>query len=374
MPIRYLCLDDDARAVRPIVELLQQSGPDFELEVRTPANFDDEIRMLLKAEFDGLLLDLRLDRTADESGARVNYRALSLAQELRTRMTEGEMTSRPLVLWSVDDNFQLSYDKDETGHDLFDRKYYKGSVTADAPRMAAELIDLALGYKNINALKSRTIKNIYSRLIDLPDAFSIIDPRIANDIAENRSYPAHAFARSILQNLIFGAGPLIDERLLAARLGVDIEASDDWERLKSKLSATKYTGTFGNAWPRWWMFKLLAAFKEVHPSSPIQRLEASERVSALKSAFKLSKLTAAHPLVDGYDARFWFVCKLLSKPIAPTDAVQLSVERREWQDGIYASVKSILDRTHKSEGYEIHPFEQPRIAEMMAALRDDEKK
>jgi hypothetical protein len=374
MLIKYVCLDDEATKVKPIVQLLEQANLNLEVDIRTPIQFDDEIRQIGNLKVDGLLLDLRLDRAADSEGLRVNYRALSLAQELRTRMTESEITSFPIILWSVDDNFKRSYDKDETGHDLFDRQYYKSSVTADKYPIAAEMISLAHGYKAINKLKSTTVKSIYNRLIDLPDAFEFLDARIAGDIAENRSFPAHVFARSILRNLILGSGPLIDESVLAARLGIDIEKSPDWAMLKLKFAADAvYTGVFSDAWPRWWMFKLIAKWAQIHPGTVLQRLEANERVRILKKTFRLPQLTAAAPLVENYDRRYWYVCKLLQSPISPIDAVQLSVDRREWQDGIYASLKAILERAHKANGYEIHSFERARIDELMAGLRHGEK-
>lgn len=374
MPINYVCLDDEAAKVRPIIQLLEQSSPDLKIDVRSPIQFDEEIRQISKLKLDGLLLDLRLDRAADDDGARVNYRALSLAQELRTRMTESEITPFPIVLWSVDDNFKVSYDKDETSHDLFDRQYYKASITDKKVHIAREMIALATGYKAISALKSKTVKSIYSRIIDLPDAFDVLDARIAGDIAENRSYPAHVFARSVLRNLILGSGPLIDEQLLAARLGIDIEKSPDWTKAKVKFAApAAYTGAFADAWPRWWMFKLSAAWSKIHPNAALQRLEAEERVQILRKALRLPQLTAAEPLVEGYDRRYWYVCKLLHAPISPTDAVQLSVDRREWQDGIYGSLKAILERMHKANGYEIHPFERARIDELMASLRNGKK-
>lgn len=374
MPINYVCLDDEATKVKPIVQLLEQAHPDLKVDIRTPLQFDDEIRQIGKLKVDGLLLDLRLDRAADSDGLRVNYRALSLAQELRTRMTESEINSFPIVLWSVDDNFKLSYDKDETSHDLFDRQYYKASVTDKKALIANEMISLANGYKMINRFKSKTVKSIYSRLIDLPDAFDILDARIAGDIAENRSFPAHVFARSILRNLILGSGPLVDEYVLAARLGIDIAKSPDWTKLKTKFAApAAYTGVFSDAWPRWWMSMVSAAWSRIHPGTALQRLEADERVQVLKKALKLPKLMPATPLVEGYDPRYWYVCKLLHAPIAPTDAVQLSVDRREWQDGIYASLKAILDRAHKANGYEIHSFERARIDELMASLRHGKK-
>lgn len=374
MPTNYVCLDDEATKVKPILQLLEQANPDLKVDIRTPVQFDDEIRQIGKLKVDGLLLDLRLDRAADSDGLRVNYRALSLAQELRTRMTESEIRSFPIVLWSVDDNFKVSYDKDETSHDLFDRQYYKASVTDKKAVIANEMIALANGYKTINSLKSKTVKSIYSRLIDLPDAFDILDARIAGDIAENRSYPAHVFARSVLRHLILGSGPLVDEQIMAARLGVDIEKSADWRKLKAKFAAPAgYTGIFSDAWPRWWMFKLSSAWSRIHPAANLQRLDADERVQILKKALKLPQLTAAAPLVDGYDRRYWYVCKLLHAPISPSDAVQLSVDRREWQDGIYSSLKAILERAHKANGYEIHSFERARIGDLMAGLRHGKK-
>lgn len=370
MPTRYLCLDDEVEKVRPIVQVLESAHPDLTIEIRAPHKFDDEIRQLTKFEYDGFLLDLRLDRGADADGKRVNYRALALAQELRTRMTE-DGRGRPMVLWSVDDNFKLSYDKDETSHDLFDKQYYKANITRDGRSIAAEMIDLATGYKAIAVIRSKTVKNPYSRLIDLPSAFEILDPRIAQGIADDRAYPAHVFARSILRNLIFGNGPLIDERTLAARLGIDIEASADWPKLLEKFAKqAKYTGVFGGAWPRWWMHKIVEAWVALPDGNNLQRLEATQRVATLKKQLRLPRLEAAKPIAKGYDQRYWYVCKFLKAPIAAAEAVQLFVDRREWQDGIYASVQAILDRRHKADGYELHPFERARIEDLIQSLKN----
>jgi hypothetical protein len=233
------------------------------------------------------------------------------------------------------------------------------------------MIDLANGYKTIGETRSRTVKNPYSRLIALPSAFEILDPRIAQGIADNRAYPAHVFARSILSNLIFGNGPLVDERTLAARLGIDIDKSADWTKLLDKLAMqAKYTGVFGTAWPRWWMHRIFDAWSPVSDGGSLQRMEAAQRVALLRKHFKLQKLEAALPVDEGYDQRYWHVCKFLKAPISPADAVQLFVDRRDWQDGIYASVQAILDRRHKADGYELHPFERERIEDLIKSLKN----
>lgn len=374
MLINYVCLDDEAEKVKPITQLLEQSNTELKINVCRPSQFDEAIREISKKSLDGLMIDLRLDRVVGENGLRVNYRALSLAQELRTRMTEAEIKPFPIVLWSVDDNFKASYTKDETSHDLFDRQYYKASITQEKAVIANEMVALSKGYQKINEFKRKRAKHIYCSIIALQNAFDILDERIAGEIAEDRSYPTHIFARSILQHLIFGSGPLVDEQVLAARLGVDIKQSNDWVKLKAKFAApAAYAGVFHEAWPRWWMFMINAEWKKIHPDSALQRLEAKERVQILKKAFRLSNLVAATPIAEGYDSRYWHVCKLLHKPISPSDAVQLAANRKEWQDGIYASLKAVLERRHKSEGYEIHSFERPRIEELMVRLRRAQK-
>lgn len=374
MTTKYICLDDEGEKVAPIIELIEKSSPSVKISVRNPLIFDEEVRKLGKEKIDGLLLDLRLDRSPDENGNRVNYRALALAQELRTRMTEGEIPSFPIVLWSVDEYYRDSYDKDETGHDLFDAQYFKGAINEGGRDVAGEMIALAEGYKTIKKFRSRTVKNIYANLIDLVDEYDVMDPRIASDIAQDRKFPAHIFAKSIFTNLILVPGPLISERLLAARLGIDIESSPDWVKLLEKFAKEAvYSGVFGEAWPRWWMFKILERWNELTPSTPLQGMGAADRVAILKKSFRLKNLASAKPIEDGYSEKFWHVCKVFKSPLSPRDAVQLSADRREWQDAVYSSLKAILERKHITEGYSLHAFERARIKAMIDSFKNGKK-
>lgn len=371
MTTNYVCLDDEMEKIEPIIELIEESCQSIHVTVRNPIQFDEEVRLLSSNSMDGLLLDLRLDRSPDENGNRVNYRALSLAQELRTRMTEGEIPSFPIVLWSVDENFKISYDRDETGHDLFDAQYYKGAINNGSRDVAGEMIALADGYKTIGKLKSRTINNIYGRLIDLIDEYDVLDPRIAAEIGHDRKFPAHIFAKSIFRDLILAPGPLVTEELLAARLGIDIEKSTDWSKLLAKFAdEAKYTGVFGTAWNRWWMFKIQKKWSEIHPAVPLQRLDAEERIAILQKTQKLKELVPAKPLEEGYSSKYWHVCKLHRAPISPTDAVQLSADRREWQDPLYCSLSAVLERKHIAEGFSLHAFERDRIKSLINSLNN----
>lgn len=108
------------------------------------------------------------------------------------------------------------------------------------------MIALSEGYEKINVLRSRTINNIYARIIDLEEEFDVLDSRLAAEISSERSYPTHVFADSVFNDLIRCTGVLIDEAHLAVRLGVDIQNSPDWNKLKNKFTTNcKYSGVFG---------------------------------------------------------------------------------------------------------------------------------
>jgi hypothetical protein len=165
---------------------------------------------------------------------------------------------------------------------------------------------------------------------------------------------------------------LINEQLLAARLGVDIEGSPDWGKLLEKCAKdAAYSGLFGEAWPRWWMFKILNKWNELAPSNSLQGMEAEDRVALLKKSFRLKNLAPAKPIGDGYSEKFWHVCKLFKSPISSRDAVQLSADRREWQDAAYSSLKAVLERKHIAEGYSLHAFERARIKALIDSFKND---
>ena len=126
MPTSYTVIEDeDESAVLPVLELVEKKASGLRFTVVKPAPFDEQVRQLVQATPDGLLLDLRLDQKPGESGRRVQYRAVSLAQELRTRMTEGALISFPIALWSIASKFKRSYRRDSSSHDLFDAVYDK---------------------------------------------------------------------------------------------------------------------------------------------------------------------------------------------------------------------------------------------------------
>lgn len=64
---------------------------------------------------------------------------------------------------------------------------------------------------------------------------SFIDSRFLSELEDYQSSPVHVQARFIITELLDKQGLLINEDVLAARLGIDKTSSPDWELLKQSL-------------------------------------------------------------------------------------------------------------------------------------------
>jgi hypothetical protein len=166
--------------------------------------------------------------------------------------------------------------------------------------------------------------------------------------------------------LICTPGPLINEAFLAARLGVDIESSADWEKLKNDfLKEIKYAGIFSGAWNRWWMYKLHKWWESEISTDAIATLDARERIELLKEKLKLADLKVATPLPKAASFRYWTVCQGYKKPLDPREG--LRIESRDilpWQDTLYISIEAALERVGRTQGLKIHPLEKERFEQL----------
>jgi len=257
MAISYLCIDDEEPApLNALLDRLRRQSGNLEILLERPLAFDSEVDRIERSPVDGIILDLRLDEVPLASGDRIGYRAGSLAQELRTRMTEGRLRPFPIVLWSIDSKLRESYWNDETTHDLFDKIYYKSQVVKSANLVAVELEALAKGFQEIGALVQAK-KSLVS-ILGLSNAEAAsLDPRIGEPMRESRRTPVHEYSRYIKKELIDNPGPLVSDELLAARLGISREDSEDWLPLCKLLAEfSAYKGPFCQAWKRWWWFRI----------------------------------------------------------------------------------------------------------------------
>lgn len=359
MSIKFRYLDDEEKdLVEPFA--LALSSKELVVEFENPKEYSEQMDELKRGGFDGLMLDWRLDLIPVTEGKSVKYRASTIAQEMRSIASESFEIEVPIVLLSTVDKLRQSYNRDETSHDLFDRIYTKEKVGEEAQRISIELCALVKGYRRIVDGRDKHIP-LY-QLLGLQERYaSVLDVRMQEIFPEDESKSAHKYALFILKELIDVPGPLIDECVLAARLGIDIEQSDDWERLKNEvLRPCAYQGPFSEAWPRWWSILVEQWWGTLEGTTePLPFLNATSRVDILRQNTNLEALQAAEPIERGYSSKFWTICQARKHPLDPMDGFMIqSREQYPWQEQQYVSKIAALYREERAKGLKIHPFDR----------------
>lgn len=360
MAIKYYYIDDDPTSIIEETAKGLSILPDtLVVESYQHKKWGQEIEFIIEnqSQIDGLLLDWGLiNPNSDDEKADFNVEAL--AQQIRRFTVDKKSKLKkdfPIVLCSAQTNFKEVFSKELTGHDLFDIVYEKDDFDDFQEKVISELTDLAIGYNDIHKNKS-VLKWLGLQEQDETD-IRIID-NLENQLKEKS--PTHEIARFILTKVINLQGVLIDEYLLAARLGVDIVTHKDrksWDKLKEQLPKCSYEGVFSNAWQRWWMSKISDWMRERSLGSKSPK----EQVAQLNKEFGL-KLKAAEKTEKSRSNEFWVICKNTKRPIALEDAVIAAkdVSSVPWEEDEYYSIDEALTVDVK----EIHPMERERLKKL----------
>ncbi|MGX1088460.1 hypothetical protein [Pseudomonas sp. AP3_22 TE3818] len=376
--VKYLCVDDQPEQyIQPLLDQLSGYNAGLQFERMHPQEFVHQFERIeglaAQGQCFGLLVDLRLDQDLDSEGNRVYYRGPTLAQELRTRMAEGELPSFPIVLWSMNDNIVHSYAPDSSSHDLFDAVYAKddGRHPLDET-VSSELVTLAVGYQELTKLQSEGNPIPLDVVIGLVDGDrDYLDPRL---ISYLKGKAVYELAGKVVNTLLRSEGVLISELMLASRLGVDIgESGAQWGELIQKLTGCYYSGVFHEAWPRWWMHRIEAFWAElVSHKGSLRKYTAAERVSVLNEKLGI-KLVAATPIAESYSSRYSTLCVAMERPLDPVDGFKINTSRQDaWQDSRYVSAHAVLNRVRKTE-WSLDPLEVERFKQLMDRLKNDKK-
>jgi len=305
-----------------------------------------------QGNLDGLLLDWHLQQET-EAG---DYSSASLATHLRVLATQGNLVDLPIVLCSAQDNFAINYKRDTTTHDLFDMVYSKNDLREDQTQL--EFIALANGYKVLN----KAIKTACGILGIAQNEYESLDVRFQaefNNFFEIKS-PSHQIARFLLHEVIEYQGILVDENVLAARLGVD-KSSPDWDKLKEILSSYQYKGVFDEAWERWWWFGVESWWKTNFAGKALRSSSASKRVEYLKESFMLQNLVPSAKTPRSKSDSFWTVCYYAGTPLDTIDGFTLLQDEtiKAWQEKRYVSLDYALENK-----VAIATIEKPRFTKL----------
>lgn len=351
----YLYLDDAQLAEsRDKVSGLSMQGV---LEVRVEQNlpgWKQQMARLKNVDYDGLILDLKLDELPVEAGQYAGYRGTTIAQLIRDYQKEGILKAFPILLFTGEDN--MKHALDNTGRDLFDMIIEKGSLNINTlQKLPGQLAELSECYKQLNG--GEDARNMIK-------AQGYVDERFMDTLHDLQTEDSNAScARFLLNEFVLKAGLLIDESLLAARLGVDKDKSGDgWNAVLKLFEKARYNGIFGKSWIRWWMRSVNTIWKD-NTGTVLQQLGAEERVELLKKVLGCEGIVFAAKMKYAESDSFWAICCGTGKPLDPIDGFEVTGQDTSypWLDLQYVSKEAAFHKIKQEQWKGVSTSEKERL-------------
>lgn len=334
MATKYLYIDDDANA-QGIVKVIENNNLNFQAE--EPRTWNEQIEFLIEEKninnYDGLLLDLKLEFTSEEKNNKnksklIKFTGADLAQAIRTKIkSDDQIEDLPIFLCSTDIKFISYFDK--TSYDLFDKILYKNSdfLNNDDSKV---FIEYSNAYKLVN--ENSELENVIDHIIDSSEELNILKSQFI------KCKLPHEYIYLIDRYLLCQNGILIDEKLLAIRLGVDINKSSGWDKFKKdKLSQFSYNGILSKYYSRWWFKDFFDLLKNEYDIN-LRILNSFERVEGLNKNFKGYHLKPLEKLENQEFTTYWYKCYLTENPLDILDGLKINeIPRYPWIDQNYIS-------------------------------------
>ena len=370
--MQYYYIDDDPNSYNKI--------QGFECDdlvisaVQHQNSWEDQLNFLKSNEpnYNGLILDLKLDDWANKDHIRAKFRGTSLAQEIRTRQKERELKSFPIILFSANDKIQLALEN--SGKDLFDICIDKSDINDESFAIyRSQMIALVRGYSRLESSADGSTddkENIFC--INT----SLLDSRFLSEFDNIKNSPIHSQARFLISELLGKQGLLINEDVLAARLGIDKGKSSDWNLLKTKIASAQYKGVFFEGWTRWWM-PLIDEWwsKDLKADTSLRSSSAKERVERIRMFYQLNNLIAAERIDKSNSDDFWTVCMAYNRPLDPVDGLLIQGQDNlfPWQEPLFVSVDAALKRKEKEKWKELADVEKSYFEELKVVYKPKRK-
>ena len=364
MAIQYYYIDDDPDSYNKI--------QGFECDnlvitaVQHQDSWENQLDYLksIESHIDGLILDLKLDDVPNENRIRAQFRGTSLAQEIRTRQKEGELKSFPVILFSANDKIRLALEN--SGKDVFDICIDKSEIKEESFSIyRSQMIALISGYNRLQSLTDGK-EDIFS--IDP----SFLDCRFLSEFDNIKSSPIHLQARFLISELLEKQGLLINEDVLAARLGIDKGKSSDWNLLKTKIASAQYKGVFYEGWTRWWM-PLIEEWwsKGLKANTSLRSSSAEERVAIIRKFFHFENLVAAERIEKSNSDDFWTVCMAYNRPLDPVDGLLIQGQDNlfPWQEPLFVSIDAALRRKNMEKWKGLADIERSYFEELKVVYK-----
>jgi hypothetical protein len=341
---KFLYIDDNDPSLNEgIIADLNSVGKDnanpaglIEVFFEVAQAWDKEVELLQSERYDGL--------------------------HIRTLISTGAIQKDiPLLLCSATKNFKTIFARDQSSHNLFLSIHTKSEIANNAAQVVIEMNDLAEAFKQI---QSNNFKK--ESLLLAPEKIRI-DLRLQgelNSLVENEI--PHNLVQFLVTEVINKPGPLINEYILAARLGIDIKKSEDWNNLLTQyLSAFEYRGILSSGWIRWWAEGLEQWWESEISASSLKSKSAKQRVKLLVERTGLKNLVHSEKDKFSFGTEFWTICVANKHPLDPIDGLRIIPKTpiQPWQEEQYISPHGLLDdglEFLKNNNLRLNPLEQER--------------
>jgi len=296
----------------------------------------------------GVLMDVDLSGIAGEHGT-----GLGIAQDIRGKQKAHEVADYPIVRFARPEPVAKIVGGDPSSDDLFDLRLGKIEVVNNCASVQIRLNGAKRVYDQLTSFVSvddQALDTVLGLTPQQREEWS--HPALHTRLADGRQTAVHVAAGAFIRGLLLSQGLLIDEILLAVRLGLDREGSGEaWSQLLNGFTNFKFKGTAHEEFERWWARGLDDWWLEISGGNSLASLTIEERHELLCNHFRLNGLLPLTMPKGSAGDRPWRLCTLNLEeyepqyiPIDPSAAVRLSprTDQPPWTDPQYAALGSAV--------------------------------
>src|SRR5208282_4468191 len=300
----------------------------------------------------GVLMDVDLSGIAGEHGT-----GLGIAQDIRGKQKAREIGDYPLVRFAGPKPVAEIVGGDPSSDDLFDLRISKNEVGINCPSVQRRLNGTKRVYDQLSGFDSLDEHALNALLgLNPQQREEWSHPALHTRLADGRQTTVHVAAGTFMRGFLLSPGLLIDEILLAIRLGLDREVSGEaWSQLVKKMTDFKFNGSAHEEFERWWARGLEDWWLGISGGNSLASLTIAERHELLSNHFRLNGLVPLTMPKGSAGDRPWRLCTLsleefepLHVPIDPSAAVRLTprTDQPPWTDPQYAALGSAVRAVH----------------------------
>jgi hypothetical protein len=284
----------------------------------------------------GVLMDVDL---SNEMGRQQTGPGMS--QDMRVAQQRQTIPPFPIVRFSLRDKVLENIGRDSSSDDIFDLKIEKDGLSDDALRAAVQskLIGVRQIYDALNKAEV-SISTLLGLDEELWSRWGSPEFQSTFEVGDRVHLKASPLVRMMIH-----PGLLIDEDLLAFRLGIDPAASEGWPALREQLTDYAYAGVAGGCFVRWWARGIEEWWQDkLGAEVPLAGCNIAQRMEILSQHF--SKLAPLRMPKGSLGDRPWRFCLLTQEqrqeiiPIDPARAVRMKprAPMPSWLDPLYAAL------------------------------------